>query len=74
MTNRTGKVISLPSAVSVNNIMPSAEHSTQQYENKRCELFHQPGRQKERQMRRFTSQGQAQRFLARHGVVKTSCT
>ena len=49
--------------------MPSVEHSTQQYENNRCELSHQPGRQQERQMRRFKSQGQAQRFLACHGVV-----
>jgi putative transposase len=40
-------------------IMPSVDHSTQQYENNRCELSHQPGRQQERQMRRFTSQGQA---------------
>jgi putative transposase len=50
-------------------IMPSVDHSTQQYENNRCELSHQPGRQQERQMRRFTSQGQAQRFLACHGIV-----
>jgi putative transposase len=42
------------------DIMPSVEHSTQQYENNRCELSHQPGRQQERQMRRFKSQGQAQ--------------
>ena len=28
--------------------MPSVEHSTQQYENNRCELSHQPGRQQER--------------------------
>jgi putative transposase len=34
-------------------IMPSVDHSTQQYENNRCELSHQPGRQKERQMRQF---------------------
>ena len=50
-------------------IMPSVDHSTQQYENNRCELSHQPGSQHERQMRRFTSQGQAQRFLACHGIV-----
>ena len=50
-------------------IMPSVDHSTQQYENNRCELSHQPGRQQERQMRRFKSQGQAQRFLSCHGVV-----
>jgi putative transposase len=50
-------------------IMPSVDHSTQQYENNRCELSHQPGRQQERQMRRFKSQGQAQRFLSCHGIV-----
>jgi putative transposase len=50
-------------------LMPSAEHSTLQYENNRCELSHQPGRQQERQKRKFTSQGQAQRFLSCHGVV-----
>jgi putative transposase len=49
--------------------MPNVAHSTQQYENNRCEFSHQPGRQQERQMRRFTSQGQAQRFLACHGIV-----
>jgi len=49
--------------------MPSVEHSTQQYENNRCELSHQPTRRQEQQMRRFKSQGQAQRFLSCHGVV-----
>jgi putative transposase len=51
------------------DIMPSVGHSTQQYENNRCELSHQPGRQQERQMRRFKSQGQPQRFLSCHGIV-----
>ena len=50
-------------------IMPSVHHSTQQYENNRCELSHQPVRQQERQMRRFTSHGQAQRFLSCHGTI-----
>jgi putative transposase len=50
-------------------IIAGVAHSTQQYENKHCELSHQPGRQQERQMRRFKSQGQAQRFLACHGIV-----
>jgi putative transposase len=50
-------------------IMPSVAHSTQQYENNRCELSHQPSRQQERQMRRFKSHGQAQRFLSCHGIV-----
>ena len=50
-------------------IMPSVEQSIKQYENNRCELSHQPTRQQERQMRRFKSQGHAQRFLSCHGVV-----
>ena len=36
-------------------VMPSVMHSTQQYENNRAEVSHQPTRQRERQMRRFTS-------------------
>ncbi|MCP4271630.1 MAG: IS6 family transposase [Gammaproteobacteria bacterium] len=50
-------------------VMPSVEHSTQQYENNCCELSHQPTRQQERQMRRFKSQKHAQIFLACHGIV-----
>ena len=50
-------------------VMPSVIHSTQQYENNRAELSHEPTRQRERQMRRFKSAGQAQRFLVVHGVV-----
>jgi putative transposase len=50
-------------------LIPSIDHSTVQYENNRCELSHQPTRQQERQMRKFKSQGQAQRFLSYHGVI-----
>jgi len=50
-------------------ILPSVTHSTKQYENNRAELSHEPTRQRERQMRRFKSMGQAQRFLAVHGTV-----
>jgi putative transposase len=50
-------------------LIPDVEHSTQQPENNRCELSHQPCRQQERQMRKFKSQGQAQHFLSCHGVV-----
>ena len=50
-------------------LIPGVEHSTQQLENNRCELSHQASRQQERQMRKFKSQGQAQRFLSCHGVV-----
>jgi putative transposase len=50
-------------------IMPSVDHSTQQYEYNRCELSHPPTRQQELQMRRFKSQGQPQRFLSCHGTI-----
>ena len=50
-------------------IAPSLSHITDQYENNRAEVSRQPTRQQERQMRRFKSPGQAQRFLSFHGLV-----
>ena len=50
-------------------VMPSVVHRTQQYENNRAELAHQPTRQRERQMRRFKSVAHAQRFLSVHGII-----
>ena len=50
--------------------MSSVVHDTRQYANNRAEVSHQPSRQRERQMRRFKSPGQAQRFLSVHGVVQ----
>ena len=50
-------------------VMPSVVHRTTRYENNRAEVSHQPTRQRERQMRRFTSVAHAQRFLSVHGVV-----
>lgn len=44
-------------------VMPSVTHSTEQYENNRAEVSREPTRQRERQMRRFKTAGQAQRFL-----------
>jgi len=49
--------------------MPSVVHDTSQYANNRAEVSHQPTRQRGRQMRRFKSAGQAQRFLSVHGVI-----
>ena len=49
--------------------MPSVIHDTRQYANNRAEVSHQPTRQRERQMRRFKSAGQAQRFLSVHGTI-----
>ncbi|MEJ6080644.1 IS6 family transposase [Vibrio sp. 1-Bac 57] len=56
-------------SVAKKELIPSVEHSTVQHKNKGCDLSHQPTRQQERQMRKFKSQGQAQRFLSCHGVI-----
>ena len=50
-------------------VMPLVPHCTDQYANNRVELSHEPTHLRERQMRRFKSAGQAQRFLAVHGAV-----
>ena len=63
----TGKLASYSAAKK--ELMPSIEHSTVHYENNGCELSHQPTRQQERQMRKFKSHGQVQRFLSCHGVI-----
>ncbi len=51
-------------------VMPSVVHCTDQYANNRAEVSHQPTRQRERQMRRFKSAAQTQRFLSVHGLVQ----
>jgi putative transposase len=51
-------------------ILPGVTHDTQPYANNRAEVSHQPTRMRERQMRRFKSPRQAQRFLSLHGVVR----
>jgi putative transposase len=51
-------------------VMLSVVHDTRRYANNRVEVSHQPTRRRERQMRRFKSAGQAQRFLSVHGVVQ----
>ena len=51
-------------------ILPGVTHHTQPYANNRAEVSHQPTRMRERQMRRFKSSRQAQRFLSLHGVVR----
>jgi len=50
-------------------VMPDVTHSTARYENNRAEVSHQPTRQWERQMRRFKSPSQAQRFLSVHSII-----
>jgi putative transposase len=48
---------------------PTVTHSNAQYENNQAEVSHKPTRQRERQMRRFKSAGQAQRVLTVYGAV-----
>ena len=52
------------------NTMPSVVHDTSRYASNRAELSHQPTRERERQMRRFKSREQAQRFLWVHGIIQ----
>ncbi len=51
-------------------VFPSVEHRTGQYENNRAEVSHQHTREQKRQMRRFKSMSQAQRFLAVHAPIQ----
>jgi putative transposase len=50
-------------------VLPSVEHRKHKGLNKRAENSHQPTRQRERTMRRFTSPGHAQRFLSAFGPI-----
>src|SRR3954454_9795362 len=49
--------------------MPSVEHRRHKGLNNRAENSHQPTRRRERQMKRFKSAGQAQRFLSAHDGI-----
>src|SRR5215204_2435097 len=50
-------------------VMPSVEHRRHKGLNNRAENSPQPTRRRERQMKRFTSAGQAQRFLSAHDQI-----
>jgi putative transposase len=50
-------------------VMPTSMHCHERYANNRAEVSHEHTRAQERQMRRFKSPGQAQRFLAVHSQV-----
>ena len=52
------------------DLMPLVTHDTTRYANNRAEVSHQPTRQRERQMRGFTSSNHAQRFLHVHGIIQ----
>jgi len=51
----------------------SVEHRRHKGLNNRAENSHQPTRARERRMRRFTSPGHAQRFLAAYGPIAGHC-
>ena len=50
-------------------VMPSVEQRKHKGLNNRAENSHQPTRRRERQMKRFKSAGQAQRFLSAHDGI-----
>jgi len=47
-------------------LIPESIHDSSQYANNRAEVSHQPTRVRERGMRRFKTEQQAQRFLSTH--------
>ena len=50
-------------------LLPEVEHRQSRYLNNRAENSHQPTRRRERQMQRFKSARQAQRFLSAHAFI-----
>jgi putative transposase len=63
----TDKLASYPAARK--EVMPGVEHRRHKGLNNRAENSHQPTRRRERQMKRFKSAGQAQRFLSAHDQI-----
>src|SRR5690348_16974352 len=63
----TDKLASYPAAKA--ELMPGVEHRRHKDWNNRAENSHQPTRRRERQMKRFKSPGQAQRFLSAHDQI-----
>ncbi|MCB8883762.1 IS6 family transposase [Acidisoma cellulosilytica] len=53
-------------AAAKRDILPKVEHRQSRYLNNRIKVSHQPTRRRERQMQRFKSIRQAQRFLSAH--------
>lgn len=56
-------------SVARREVMPDVRHRTSRYLNNRAENSHRLTRRRERQMQRFKSPEQAQRFLSAHGMV-----
>ena len=50
-------------------LLPDVEHRQSRYLNNRAENSHRPTRRRERQMQRFKSARQAQRFLSAHSFI-----
>jgi len=50
-------------------VMPEVRHRTGRHLNNRAENSHRPTRRRERQMQRFKSPAQAQRFLSVHAMI-----
>jgi putative transposase len=63
----TDKLASYPAAKK--ELMPGVGHRRHKYLNNRAENPHQPTRRRERQVKRFKSAGQAQRFLSAHDQI-----
>jgi putative transposase len=55
--------------VAQREVLPGVRHRTSRYLNNRAENSHRPTRRRERQMQRFKSPKQAQRFLSTHGMI-----
>jgi hypothetical protein len=58
--------------VAQRRLLPDVEHRQSRYLNNRAENSHRPTRRRERQMQRFKSLDQAQRFLSAHASPWTS--
>jgi putative transposase len=63
----TDKLASYPAAKK--DLMPGVEHRRHKGLNNRAENSHQSTRRRDRQMKRFKSPGQAQRFLSAHDPI-----
>jgi putative transposase len=55
--------------VAQRELLPEVRHRSIRYLNNRAENSHRPTRRRERQMQRFKSAGQAQRFLSAHSMI-----
>jgi putative transposase len=50
-------------------VLPGVRHRTSRYLNNRAKNSHRPTRRRERQMQRFKSPSQGQRFLSTHAMI-----